>query len=64
MAFNYELLRGGIDMKNGTNLCNTCNETMPLYVEKRRRREKHEKRNPKQATDWFTVYRPKTLIVG
>ena len=47
-------------MEDDTNL---CNETMPLSIERNRRREKHEKRNPKQATDWFTVYRPKTLIV-
>jgi hypothetical protein len=35
-------------MENDTNL---CNETISLYVERNRRREKHEKRNPKQATD-------------
>ena len=35
-------------MENDTNL---CNETISLYVERNRRREKHEKMKPKQATD-------------
>ena len=34
-------------MEDDTNL---CNETMPLSIE-RNRRKKHEKMNPKQATD-------------
>ena len=35
-------------MEDDTNL---CNETMPLSIERNRRREKHGKMNPKQATD-------------
>ena len=30
---------------------NVCNETMHLSIERNRRREKHGKMNPKQATD-------------